>query len=230
MTITFDLLAQAASNQTPSFSIPNVGSGINDTLRALNQMIIFDPAVVDPTLGPLSIAQVETAGVLSNLKGGAFPSVYTFFIQPTTLGKTIKKTTIRVLEAKGWDTIHFPNTPNEMIPMAFVGTSGSLIPPAVLLQQGISDTKYSINWMRFKQFEGFVLGLKNDVKMIYDGSLYEGYIEGLKYDENAEAPFGIKYSFTFWAYPDRIQALSSPNSLLSSIPVANTVLQSGLGS
>lgn len=227
--VTFDLLNRAASGQAPSFSIPNVGAGINDLLRSLNQMIIFDPAVVDPTLGPLSILQVEAAGVISNLRGGLYPSVFTFFIQPTTLSRSIKKTTLKVLEKKGWDTVHFPDTPTEMIPMTFSGTSGSLVPPAVLTAQGIWDTKYSINWMRFKQFEGMVLNAKNDMKMIYDGSLYEGYLEGLKYDENAEAPFGIKYSFTFWAYPDRIRGLSSPNTLISSIPIANTVLQTGFG-
>jgi hypothetical protein len=224
-----DALSTAASGQTPTFQIPNVGSGINDLLRTLNQMIIFDPAVVDPTLGPLSIAQVEAAGAVSNLKAGLSPSVYIFFTQPTTLGRSIKKTTQRILEKKGWDTVHFPATSTEMIPMIFAGTSGSIVPPAALVQQGIWDTKYSINWMRFKQFEGLFLNAKNDMKMIYDGSLYEGYLEGLKYDEDSEKPFGIKYSFTFWAYPDRIQPLSSPNTLVTSIPVVNTVLQTGLG-
>jgi hypothetical protein len=224
-----DILSQAASGQKPTFSIPNVGSGINDLLRSLNQMIIFDPAIVDPTLGPFSIAQVEAAGAVSNLSAGLYPSVYIFFIQPTTLNRSIKKTTTKVLEKKGWDTVHFPETPTEMIPMKFAGTSGSIVPPADLIQAGIWDTKYSINWMRFKQFEGLVLNVKNDLKMIYDGSLYEGYLEGLIYDENAEMPFGLKYSFTFWAYPDRIQPISSPNSLVTSIPVVNSVLQTGLG-
>jgi hypothetical protein len=229
MTLNFDALASIASGQKPVFGTANIGQGINDLLRALNQMIIFDPAVVDPTLGALSIAQVEAAGAVSNLKAGLYPSVFIFFTQPTVLKRAIKKTTQRILEKKGWDTVHFPETSTEMIPMAFAGTTGSLVPPAVLTQQGIWDTKYSINWMRFKQFEGLVLNARNDMKMIYDGSLYEGYIEGLTYDENSEAPFGIKYSFTFWAYPDRTQGLSSPNTLVTSIPVANTVLQTGFG-
>lgn len=202
------------------------GNPLNDFLRSINQMIIFDPSVFDLTLGGDVLNQILQ--ISTRLVTAQNPGVFRFFINPTVLNQGISKIVTPVLEAKGWETLQWPETPNQMISMQFQGTTGTIIPIKQMRDLGVRDTKYSLNWLRFQQFQQFILQVTNDVKMLYDGKLYEGPIMNLNFTEDANQPFGINYSFQFMAYPDRIRNVAAPNTLFNALPLASTIAASGV--
>lgn len=206
-----------SSNEAPSS--PDLGSPLNDFLRQVNQMLIFDPSLFDTTSGSGVLNQIlATAAKLATASN---PGFFRFFINPTTLQIDINKIVNEVLEKKGWETLQWSETPNQMISLAFAGVTGTMIPPKLMRDLGVRDVKFSMNWMRLQQLQALVLGATNDLKMLFDGKLYEGYIMGLQYTQDANSPFFIKYSFTFKAYPDRIKNIASPNSYFTSFPIGS---------
>ena len=210
----------------PGLMLTDTGS-FNDYLRQINQMIIFDPAVLDLTT---DVFYQIFSGQGSQDLSQPLP-FFRFFMNPSNLSVQMTKTSKTRLTKKGFETIHWEGTPTEAIPMAFSGYSGTFyIPPALSQDPAlkIRDTKFSLNWQRFKIFERFVNNLTGDVVMLYDGTRYEGVVNNLKYDESADSPYGIKYSFVFTAYPDRIQPLISPDALFASIPVVSPLLSAPL--
>lgn len=202
------------------------GNPLNDFLRQVNQMIIFDPSIVDLTLGPDLFKQIAQAA--AKLVTSRNPAIYRFFLNPTTLDYAMKKVVNPVLTKKGWESLQWPSSPNEMITMAFAGTTGALIPIKALRDQGVLDVKFSINWMRFQQFQQMYLEATNDLKMLYDGKLYEGYVADFQFQEDANKPFGINYRFVFMAYPDRIRNIAAPNTLFRTLPLASSIIQAGV--
>lgn len=228
MTANIDIRKVGAQVYASDESVPTPDSGkpLNDFLRQINQMLIFDPSLFDATAGGDFLNQLLSAA--TKLVTSSNPGIYRFFINPTNLQMNITKIVTQVLEKKGWETIHWPESPNQMITMAFSGTSGTMIPIRQLREQGVRDTKFSLNWMRFQQFQSLVLGATNDLKMLYDGKLYEGYVTGLQYVEDANNPFFIQYTFTFMAYPDRIKNIAAPNTLFNAVPLASVAAASGV--
>lgn len=208
-------------------SVPRLsGNPLNDFLRAVNQMIIFDPSVFDLTAGADVLDQILQ--VSTRLMTSQNPGVFRFFTNPSVLNNGITKIVTPVLEKKGWETLQWPETPNQMITMQFSGTTGTIIPIKALRDQGIRDTKFSLNWMRFQQLQQLVLQATNDMKMLYDGKLYEGPIMNFNFVEDANQPFFINYSFLFMAYPDRIRNIAAPNTLFNALPLAQAVAGSGV--
>lgn len=204
---------------------PGSGNKTNDVLRQLNQMIIYDPSVMSLTSGAGLIGDIlEVAKKVVTSKK---PYFFRFFINPTTVAFSLRKTAKPILEKKGWDIVHFSGTPNEMIPMKFSGNTGSIVPPIALWSKGIRDTKFSVNYQRFQQLYELALSASNDLKLFYDGKLYEGMFTDFNFDENANEPFSIRYSFTFSAYPDRTKNITS-FAQITSLPVASTILQAGV--
>lgn len=208
------------------FATFDTGNPLNDFLRSINQMIIFDPSILDLSLGGNLFQQIaESAAKLITARN---PAIFRFFLNPISLDTGVKKIVNPILEKKGWETLQWPATPNEMISMTFSGTTGSLVPIRTLREQGVRDTKYSLNWLRFQQFQQMIIETVNDLKMLYDGKLYEGYVADFRFQENADTPFAINYTFTFVAYPDRIRNIAAPNTLFRALPLASTVIQAGI--
>jgi hypothetical protein len=197
----------------------------NTLLRKLNQMIIYDPSVLNLTQGASVVTDALTAAATALTSSR--PYFFRFFINPSSLNFSIKKIAKSVLTKKGWEILHFPGTPNEMLPMKFSGTTGSIVPPEALWNQGIRDTRLSMNYQRFQQLQNLALSSENDLKLYYDGKLYEGAFSDFNFSEDAEKPFSIQYSFTFTAYPDRTKNLATPDAI-TSLPVANTFFQAGV--
>ena len=210
-------------DSTPNLQYPasTTGTGTgrftNNLMRQLNQMIIYDPSAVNLTSGPNVLGDILNA--LKNTVQQKQIYMFRFFINPATIGVSGKKTSRSVLEKKGWDTLHFVGTSNDMITMQFSGTTGSMVPPKKLFEAGINDTKFSVEYQRFQQFFQFFLDYENDLRMVYDGKIYDGVLSDLKFDEKADEPFAITYSFTFSAYPDRIRNIFT---------VGSNILQTGL--
>jgi hypothetical protein len=222
-------VGQAVFKGDVSVVSPDYGSPLNDFLRQVNQMIIFDPSVFDTTSGGDVLQQITE--LAAKLVTTANPGFFRFFINPTKLDFAITKIVNEVLEKKGFETLQWNETPNQMISMTFAGMTGTMMPIQALRALGVRDTKYSVNWMRFQQLQSLVLNTTNDLKMLYDGKLYEGYLVNFSYTEDANQPFFISYSFTFKAYPDRIKNIAAPNTVFSAIPSGSTIANnlSGLG-
>lgn len=215
--------AVVQSNDNPA---TNRGNAITDFLRAVNQMIIFDPTIFDLTSGADVISQaLQISGSLVDTSN---PGIFRFFLNPQTLQDKRAKIINKELEKKGWELMHWPESSNEMIELDFAGTTGTLVPTRELRAQGIWDTKYSLNWLRFQQLQNLYLQQINDLKMVYDGKLYEGAIMNLSFTEDAFQPFFINYSFSFVAYPDRVKNIGAPNTLFNALPLANTIFSSGV--
>ena len=199
---------------------PKSGVYANDLLRQLNQMIIYDPSIVNMT--DVSLLQ-DIASMVKSVS--ARPYFYRFIINPSVLHVGIKKTSKKVLTKGGWEVLYFDETPNEMISMRFGGKSGSLMPPSSMVNAGISDPKFSLNFQRFSQLKNLSLSAANDLRLIYDGTMYTGSLENFDFDVDADNPFLIDYSFTFEAYPDSMKNITSLSSTVAGVlNVSSSVL------
>jgi len=208
-----------------SQAYPGSGNTVNDVLRQLNQMIIYDPSVMSLTSGATAIGDILEAA--KRAVTSKRPYFFRFFINPSTVAFSLRKTSKPILEKKGWDIVHFDGTPNEMIPLKFGGNTGSIVPPIALWNKGIRETKFSVNYQRFQQLFELARTASNDLKLFYDGKLYEGAFSDFSFDENANEPFSIRYSFTFMTYPDRTKNITS-FSQVTSLPIASAILQAGV--
>ena len=112
---------------------------------------------------------------------------------------------------------------NDLRVMNFSGTSGYMAPP--LWRQEVMDTRFSEAALNFAWFVSMYEQSHRDrgiVRMIFDGKKYDGYLNNLRTDRDAEHTFEIKYSFSFYAIPDAtfdLTTLIIPEELLGAIPV-----------
>jgi hypothetical protein len=99
-----------------------------------------------------------------------------------------------------------------------------MIPIKSLREQGVRDTKFSLNWQRFQQLKNMILETTGEMKILYDGTLYTGIFKEFRFAEDANTPFNIDYTFTFDAYPNRIVNIAAPNTLFRQLPVLGSIL------
>lgn len=217
--------------QDDGFVSPTAGNFVNDLMRTLNQMVIFDPSVVSLTAGTSSLSQILSVSDNILLSGQVF--LFRFIINPDTFSYSNKKIVKHQLEKKGWDNLWFDGTPNELLVLSFSGLAGSLVPPAALYQAGIMDIKFSSNYQRLMQLKSLILSSKNDLNLIYDGIMYTGVLQDFKFSQNAKDFYSIPYSFNFYAYPDRIENIASIDfsnvPTVGALPAVSNIFQSGVG-
>lgn len=215
-----------------SIAPPGAGNPVNDAMRALNQMVVFDPSAVSLTAGASVLNQIFSTAMNILLNGQVY--LFRFLINPDRFKYTEKKIVRHQLTKKGWDNLWFDQTPDEMLMLSFSGSTGSLVPPSALFQAGIMDYKFSAEYQRFAQMRSLIKSAKNDLNLIYDGIMYTGALSDFTFDQNAGSPYSILYSFNFYAYPDRIDNIASIDFSMapgtdSPVPGISNVFQSGVG-
>lgn len=224
--VTAGLISGSAITEN-TMPTPFIGNVVNDAMRALNQMVIFDPSAISLTAGAGGLNRALSAA--QNILNSSQVYLFRFLINPSKFSYLNKKIAKHILEKKGWETVWFDGTPDEMITLGFSGSTGSLVPPSILFQAGIMDIKLSANYQRFCQLRSLIKSSKNDLNLIYDGIMYTGVLNDFKFDQDALNPYQINYSFSFAAYPDRIDNIASIDFSTSGIPVVSNVFQSGVG-
>lgn len=65
----------------------------------------------------------------------------------------------------------------------------------------VTNLKNTAQYRMFWLLDQYIKSANDDIIMVYDGAAYDGIFQNFSYNETADDPFSIKYTFTYRAYP-----------------------------
>jgi hypothetical protein len=198
--------------------IGSIGSVTAPFGAELNRTIIYDPVSLnDPNILP---QQTDRA-------------IHRFRLNPRRISFSEEKIVQVVLTKGGWDKQFWRlgsdndnASGNKLIQIVFEGQTGSLVPPDFFLRQGISDIRLSPAWRSFVLLQDFFRSRNGDLRMIFEGDVYEGHSGTFSFTLEADNPFLVNYRLNFFAYPERIYRIANKGIPFASSPLS--ILTSGL--
>lgn len=184
------------------------------SLSTANNMVVFDPKRVKdafrefgrPT-GGAGKSLTKKVGDFAQSKAGAslslIDSFFRFTLNPQQFRVTEAKLDTMVLTKESFDSMHWEH--DDTVKLSYSGTSGSLIPPPAARANKIHDIRLSGAWRRFTRFKSFWRAARRDLVIIWDGVYYRGIMRTFNYNQDAENPWQILYTFDFEGFPDQIK-------------------------
>jgi len=182
-----------------------------------SNIMIFDRAILDADV-------LDLADILRQSLQAVFvesDSVFRFRINPDLLEVENEKITSDTLTQAGYETSHFGNNWTRM---NFSGSTG-FFRSAHLVEMGIKlvglrdgeqrraafeqavlsgkiDITKSPVWQKWRRFTEFYRRLKGESVLYYDLSIMTGTLKNLRWTQDANNPFQMRYKFTFQAHTD----------------------------
>lgn len=124
---------------------------------------------------------------------------FVFRINPTIHQRTQTRVRSTVLTKGGYLTQYWSAG---MKQMTFSGSSGSLVPPSIDLDQEKFNIRQTIQYANFKQLRQFYEQSNQDIGLFFLGRTMLGVMSDFTFTEDADSPYEIKYTFKFEAYPE----------------------------
>lgn len=185
----------------------------------LNRTIIYDPVALSD---PNASSQVTDR------------AIHRFRLNPRRISFSEEKLVQTVLTKGGWDKQFWRlgsdnenASGNKLMQITFEGQTGSLVPSEFFLRQGITDIRLSPAWRSFLLLQDFFRSHNGDLRMIFEGDVYEGHSGTFAFTLEADNPYLVSYRLTFMAYPERIYRIANKGVPFASSPLS--IFTSGLG-
>lgn len=133
-------------------------------------------------------------GSYGYIKGEVPYKEYVFGLKPNSLSVHKPKIFGKKVDMSGIIVEHWIN---DLQAFDFKGTTGSLEP----LYPEMTNLKSSAVYQWFYQLDMFIQRHNQDILMSYEDFKYWGFFADFGYEEDADNPYTINYSFNFTVYP-----------------------------
>jgi hypothetical protein len=156
-------------------------------------------------VGSSLASAVESAPIVSGKRlqnaAALLPNFYAFVfrINPSAVQRTQTRVRNTTLTKGGYLTQYWSAG---MKVMSYSGSSGAMVPDDPSVDLANFNIRQTVAYANFKQLRQFYEQANQDVGLFAQGSNYLGVLSEFSFTVDADAPYEIKYSMKFEAYPE----------------------------